>query len=328
MSPMRAPARRSARTAVLAAFLAACGEGLSSPPRPEDPARAPQAAAKPENAPQPAPAPAADNAPASSRPWLEVRGTSIVGFGLLRVVPPDGRAATFRVRYRETPDGYATTGNLQVFVLPGDAFAVRDRAFAGEFLAFARTADEAETGDDGALRVETSFTADRERTVLVAYGPWTAPDAGRPAGDAPVFAIDIASEDGGTFEWVESEAGELITTNWTNRPGVARGASLRDPLGGGDLWIEVRPMILYDGRMVRAADEPPAAAESLAPGTPSPAALRADAERHERDGRAAVAADLRERAADLESHLARADHRLVLTPVLAEKFRRVPIRWR
>jgi hypothetical protein len=87
-------------------------------------------------------------------------------------------------------------------------------------------------------------------------------------------------------------------------------------------------MILYDGRMVRAADEPPAAAESLAPGTPSPAALRADAERHERDGRAAEAADLRERAADLESHLARADHRLVLTPVLAEKFRRVPIRWR
>ncbi|MCE9636196.1 MAG: hypothetical protein K8T90_10885 [Planctomycetes bacterium] len=264
-------------------------------------------------------------------PWIDTRGTSIVGFGLLRLVPGAAGASTFRLRYREVPDGYATaatgTANLQLFVLPADAFAAADRAYADAFLAFVRTEDDATTADDGSLRLETTVTSASERTVIVAYGPWTAPDAGRPAGDEPTFRIDVTSADG-AFEWIESEAGELITTNWTNRPGVARGGPVHDPVTAADAWIEVRPMILYDGRMVRGADEPPAVASLLAPGTPTPAALRDEAERLAAAGDTALAADRRERAADLDAHLARADGRLVVTPALAEKFRRVPIRWR
>jgi hypothetical protein len=251
--------------------------------------------------------------------------------GILRVVPAAGGTSTFRIRYHEFPDGYATKGNLQLFVLPGDAFATSDRAHAGDFLAFTRTADEQKTDADGALRLETSFTTGRERTVLVGYGPWTAPDAGRPAGDVPTFALAVTS-DTGEHEWLESEAGEFITTNFSLRPEVARGSPFRDPIRdplappgapGADLHIEIRPMILYDARLVRAADEP-----AEAPSGPSPAALRAEADALEKEGRRALAAGRRERAADLEAAAARADRRIVMTPPLAEKFRRVPIRWR
>lgn len=259
---------------------------------------------------------------AAPRPWIDPRGTSIVGFGILRLVPSGSAPATFRIRYREVPDGYAAAGNLQLFVLPGDAFAAADRAYAGQFLAFTRTADEAATDEDGALRLETSVRADHETTVLVCYGPWTAPDAGRPAGDVPTFSLDVASDDG-AYEWVESEAGEMITTNWTNRPEVTRGDSAHDPVADAPVFIEVRPMILYDARLVRAAGEP-----ETSPEADTVRALRAEAERLAADGHPDLATDRRERADDLEAHLARADHRLVLVPSLAEKFRRVPIRWR
>lgn len=301
------PMRRLFLTTILLA--AACGEAPSALPA----AAGERAAASP--APTATPAPAQ----AVARPWLDMRGTSIVGFGLLRVVPRGPGGATFRIRYREVPDGYATRGNVQVFVLPADAFATKEAAFAGEFLAFARTEDEARTGQDGALRVETSFRADRERELLVGYGPWTAPDAGRPAGDVPVFSIDVTSDDGAS-EWIESEAGELITTNWTNRPEVARGTPCDDATGGGPVWIEVRPMIVYDGRMVRTPADAVTSADV--------ARLRADAERLAAAGDAVAAADARERADDLAAHAARADRRLVVTPTLAERFRRVPIRWR
>ncbi|MCG3134400.1 MAG: hypothetical protein HMLKMBBP_01706 [Planctomycetes bacterium] len=241
---------------------------------------------------------------------------------MLRVVPGPGGPASYTIRYHEFPDGYAVTGNLQLFVLPGDCFAAKDRAYASEFLTFARTPDEEVTGPDGAMHLEATFTADRERTLIVGYGPWTAPDAGRPAGDRPAFGLRIAS-DRGAFEWIESEAGELITTNWTNRPGVARGGPCRDPVTGGGAWIEVRPMILYDSRLARAAGEPPLPFEG-----PSPAELRAEADRLEREGHAALARDRRERAEDLEAAAARDDRRIVLTPDLARTFRRIPIRWR
>lgn len=276
----------------------------------------------------PVPHPAAPPAPprrtSLDGPWLDPRGTSIVGFGLLRVVPDPGRTAVLDLRYREVPDGYSSKGNLQVFVLPADAFARRDRAYAGDFLAFARTRDEEPVDDDYALRTGVSgVEVDRERTLLVAYGPWTAPDAGRPAGDVPVFRVEALVRDG-EASWIESEAGELITTNWTSRPEVERGTPCTDNVTGRPLWIEVRPMILYDARLARAVGEPVEAP----PGTPSPADLRAEAERLESEGRAALAADRRDRAADAEAELQRADRRLVLTPELAEKFRRVPIRWR
>lgn len=317
--------------------LAACGRDGDGTPAPSTaqpaspahpaPAAAP-AGAGPLAPPTNAESGAAKRAPAADAgPWISWSGTSIVGMGILRVVPAPGGPATFRIRYHEFPDGYATKGNLQLFVLPGDAFATDDRAHAGDFLAFARTADEQATDDDGALRLEVSFEAERERTLLVGYGPWTAPDAGRPAGDVPTFSLTVTS-DRGEHEWLESEAGEFITTNFSLRREVARGTPFRDPLAApgapnGDLYIEIRPMILYDARLVRASNEAPDA-----PAGPSPAALRAEAESLEKAGRAALAADRRERAADLEAAAARADRRIVMTPTLAEKFRRVPIRWR
>src|SRR5262245_27915132 len=130
----------AARLLVLAAFAAgACAQNDGDAPRPPAP-----------NSGEPAPADAAKG------PWLDPRGTSIVGFGLLRVVPEGGRAAVVGIRYREIPDGYSTTGNLQLFVLSADAFAKRDRAFAGDFLALARTEDEAKADDDYALKTSVS----------------------------------------------------------------------------------------------------------------------------------------------------------------------------
>jgi hypothetical protein len=296
----------------IAGLLAACGRPAPVVVAVEEPG--PAAAPAPA---VPAPAPAAPG-----RPWIDVAGMSIVGVGVLRLVPPPGRPATFRIRYHEFPDGYAAAANLQLFVLPGDAFAASDRAYAGDFLAFTRTPDEAATAADGALRLETAVTAAEERTVLVAYGPWTAPDAGRPAGDRPTFGLEVASDDG-AHEWIESEAGELITTNWTLRDEVTRGRPVRDPVAGGDLYIEVRPMILYDARLVRARGESAAACEG-----PSCAELRAEADRLDAEGKPALACDRRERADDLDAARRRRDRTIEMTPELAEKFRRVPIRWR
>lgn len=260
------------------------------------------------------PDPLPDDLRVGSRPWLDTTGTSIVGFGLLRLVPDPGRKARFHLRYRETATDYGggTDGEYQLFVLPGDAFAAKPRAYADEFLAFTRT--------HGSLRAGSTYTlaasveADRETTVIVAYGPWTAPDAGRPAGDRPVFRLDVRAE-GGAFEWLESEAGELITTNWTNRPGVARGG----PYPRDNVWIEVQPLILYDGRMVRAADEAPLTS-FLLPAPAEPASDDPEARRR--------AADRRQESADLAAASARADRRIVMTRELAARFRRVPIRWR
>jgi hypothetical protein len=245
------------------------------------------AAASPEEAPKPA-------APATTRPWIDPTGTSIVGFGLLRLVPPPGKAATFEIAYQEKPGDYgAGAGDeFQLFVLPGDAFATKERAFADEFLAFTRTTKS----DDGDYALKTSVVAASETTVIVAYGPWTAPDAGRPPGDVPTFRLDVTSKDG-AFEWLESEMGELITTNWTNRPEVKRGG----PCRGEPLWIEVRPMILYDGRMVR-----------------DPTVYDSRPEMTDRS----------EEADDFNGALRRSDRRIAMMASLAERFRRVPIRWR
>ena len=249
--------------------------------------------------------------PPAARKWIDATGTSIVGFGLLRVVPAAG-GATFRIRYRERPTEYSSGDQYQMFVLPGDAYAGKERAYAGEFLAFART-DPATADGNGDLTV--AFRAEAETRLIVAYGPWTAPDSGRPPGDRPTFTLEVSAQDGrGAWEWIESEAGELITTNWQGRPGVRRGAAFRDPVSASDLFVEVRPMILYDGRFVRAADEPPlvrpVGADSPAGGTPRDAAAR------------------QEQMADLAAAQLRADPRIVMTRNLAEKFRRVPIRWR
>ncbi len=259
-------------------------------------------------APQDAP-PAKPPAAATKRPWIDPTGDSIVGFGLLRVVPPKGGGG-FRVHYTEKPTEYSSGDQYQLFVLPGDAFAEKESAHAGDFLAFTRT-DPAKTDGYGDLTVE--FRVKDETTVIVAYGPWTAPDAGRPPGDTPTFTLDVTPvESGGAFEWVESEMGELITTNWTNRPEVARGAPFRDQ----GLYVEVRPMILYDGRSVRASDEPPPKSKILV------------AFDHPDNLYDPNAGDFAEECDDSIACDARFDRRVTMNRSLAEKFRRVPIRWR
>jgi len=248
---------------------------------------------------------AAPNEPsATKRPWIDLSGTAIVGFGLLRVVPSPGRTATFDVRYVEKSSDYGQgTGGYQLFVLPGGAYANKTSAYADEFLAFTRSAPS----QDADVTLTASFQAASETTVLVCYGPWTAPDSGRPSGDRPVFRLDVTPHDG-AFEWIESEMGELITNNWTNRPGVKRGG----PFGKDDpQWVEVRPMILYDGRMVRTPDEAAAENENVVPHV-GPAG----------------SPDLAEETQDHNAGVARADRRITMTADLAEKFRRVPIRWR
>ena len=251
--------------------------------------------------------PDAPAAVAAPRPWIDPSGTAIVGFGLLRVVPSPGKTATFDVRYVEKSSDYGQgTGGYQLFVLPGDAYAKKTGAYADEFLAFARS----KPSEDSDVTLTTSFEAASETTVLVCYGPWTAPDSGRPAGDRPVFHLDVTPHDG-AFEWVESEMGELITNNWTNRPGVKRGGPSR---GDDPQWVEVRPMILYDGRMVQTTAEAHRDNSDIEPfvaGGPGPGTM-----------------DPYEEWQDHFYGRARSDRRITMTPDLAEKFRRVPIRWR
>lgn len=328
-------------------FFALVGGCASRPPAPHAPvAREPSPETPVETA--------STAEPAQGDPrWLDQQGTSIVGFGILRVVPPPG-GGRFSIRYRERAYGYSVADTLQLFVLPADSFALRPNAFAGQFLAFDRHATDGADdrpdalvggigggmvakgssgygGDYGEyLELSVEFAASSETTVLVGYGPWTGPDVGRPPGDEPTFHLEVVAlpgDDGrsGAHEWVESEAGELITTNWSRRPEVERGAPVRDPRTGADLHLEIRPLVIYDPRLVRGTDEPD---HHGAAGTPSPQELRAEADAFDAAGRPALAQDRRERARDLELVAPRRDGRVLLTPALAEKFRRVPIRWR
>jgi hypothetical protein len=245
------------------------------------------------------------------RPWLDVTGDSIVGFGLLRVVPPKG-GGSFRVHYEEKQTEYSSGDQYQLFVLPGDAYAKKDAAHASEFLAFTRTEP---TKADGYGDLTVTFRAAAETTVIVAYGPWTAPDAGRPPGDHPTFRLEVTPVDaGGAFEWIESEMGELITTNWTNRPEVQRGAPVHDPIADADLFVEVRPMILYDGRSVATDSE---RGSYLSGGIA-----------YSGPGSGPYADEVYDHKADELNARFRSFRRVVMTPELAERFRRVPIRWR
>jgi hypothetical protein len=283
--------------------------------------------------------------------WLSVEGTSILGFGLLRLVPPETGPGRFRIRYQDTPDGYGVTDNAQLFVLPGDAFARRAMVYGGDLLAFAYDPGEAPDVAPGDKTVEYGYPeytfaptlfldvelhVEREGTYIVAYGPWTDPDTGRPPGDRHTFELTVEPlADGaggfGSFAWIDSEAGELISSNWTHRPMLARGDPIPAQVYAGraasfpQIWLEVRPLLLYDARLVRAADEP--VDRGLA-GAADPVVLRGEADRLEAAGKTALAADRRERAADLEALAQRREFHMVLTPELAEKFRRVPIRLR
>lgn len=283
--------------------------------------------------------------------WLSIQGTSIVGFGMLRLSPPEGGTGRFRIAYQDSPDGYGVTDNAQMFILPGDAFAQRPMAYGHDILAFAYepgdapdTPPSARAADYGyasdapfapTLRLSVELDVDEEATFLVAYGPWTDPDTGRPPGDRHTLQLTVtpvANGNGaGNYRWIESEAGELITSNWSHRPMLARGQPIPAAVcqsRSADqprLYLEIRPLILYDARLARAADEPP---DLGLTGLPTPEELRKQANAFDAAGKHVLATGCRDRAIDLEAIAKRRDHHLVLTPELAEKFRRVPIRWR
>ena len=303
----------------LATLVGACEEPGLAPMATNEPV-----AAEPETTLVAPPASRTESAP---RPWLDFTGTSVLGFGVLRLACAPGDEATYRIVYRDTPqDGYSITDNAQLFVLPGNAFAEREMAYAHQFLAFDRTYPYENGYVPDPLEIVVELTIHAETTVIVAYGPWTGPDTGRPPGDDPTFALRVDDMTvGAAHDWLESEAGELITTNWTPRPGVARGRPIVDPISKEQVWLEVRPLILYDAALARSADEPPAPDMGDAPPADD---LLAQAASWDADGRHALAADARERAADLRALALRKDHRIVLTPELTERFRRVPIRWR
>jgi hypothetical protein len=164
------------------------------------------------------------------------------------------------VRFTDSGDGgYASDAtSAAVIVLPGDAFERSAAAYADAWLGIGRAQQPAGSGPVAAA---AEFTVDRDRTVVVAYGPWDGADTGRPPSDRHTFTLSVEPLDGGSWRWVESEAGEMVTTNWTNRPGVARGGPARDPVTGDDLWIESRVLVLYDPKNARSADAPVATEE-------------------------------------------------------------------
>jgi hypothetical protein len=289
--------------------------------------------------PTPAPSSAPDDQRVGGRPWIDPTGTAIVGFGILRIVPDAGKRAVLSLRYTEKPSAppvsetppsfagpfgvlrfhagpdksdrydqkpsHSTVGeDFQLFVLPGDAFANKSSAYADELLAYSRTLGTASGNADFSRRgISAQVEVDQETTVLVCAGPLTTTagsDVGRPAGDEPMAVrTDVIRVKDGCYEWIEPEAGELFVTNWTNRPQVKRGG----PYVKDEVWLEVRPMVLYDGRLVRASDEPCAV-----PGDPP--------------------CEDPERLADQKANARRWDRRIVMTRELAERFRRVPTRWR
>ncbi len=202
----------------------------------------------------PDPGSATAGSPPRGAPWLSTEGTTTLGFGVLRLAPSAGNAeAKFRVRYRDAGDGgYSSDATSAILlVLPADAFAASDAAYADSWLAAARA-----RGDGGSVEAAAEVRVDRDRVVLVAYGPWDGADTGRPPSNVHSFSLSVEPLDGGSYLWVESEAGEMVTTNWTRRPEVRRGGPAPDPVTGEPLWIETRVLVLYDPRVARAADEP------------------------------------------------------------------------
>jgi hypothetical protein len=194
-------------------------------------------------------------APPWEGPWLLTEGTTTLGFGILRLAPPAGESTgTFRIRFEDYGDGgYSSDASSAcLIVLPGDVFETSDAAWADSWLGFhaVPTPKLVEAGEAKyyplAITAETTVTVDRERTVLVAYGPWDGADVGRPPSNEHTFTLTVTAENGGNYRWVESEAGEMVTTNWTHRPGVARGRPWTEADSGEKLWMETRILVLYD----------------------------------------------------------------------------------
>jgi hypothetical protein len=249
---MAPPRFRTLIPLLAAAAAAGCASDPNSAPADLPPSRSPDPVTAPASPP--------------AEPWLVTEGTTTLGFGLLRVA-----AGRFRVRFEDRGDGgYASDGtSAAVFVLPAEAFAAGPGAHADRWLGFGRAS---RAPGSGPVVAEAEFAVPAETTVVVAYGPWDGADTGRPPSDRRTFTLAVEPLDGGNHRWVESEAGEIVTTNWTRRPGVARGGPARDPATGREIWIESRVLVLYDAKHSRDAAAAPATEEE-AEGLPLPAEI-------------------------------------------------------
>jgi hypothetical protein len=288
------------RRAGLALAVALAGGALGHP-----------AAGGPEDAP-PAAAPSASD-------WLADAGTAVLGLGLLRVAPSTPAAAgSVRVRYRETPTDYAAFDSIQLMVLPGGAFAEDGRCFADRALAFGKGA----AGAPFEVVVEVPVTA--PALWIVGYGPFFGPDTGRPLSLTRALSLEVKDAKGATWRWVDERAGELNAKGWTNRPEVRRGGPVR--VEGQDHWFEVRPLVVYDRERVRAPGDPETAA-TLAVRREA-ASLSERAKALGEQGKADAARDLEAEAADLLANVDASDDRLPVPAATAERFRRLPFRWK
>jgi hypothetical protein len=257
--------------------------------------------------------------------WLDDPGTAVLGFGILRAAPEKtGAPGTVRITYEEKPSDYGSFDSVQLIVLPFEAFAKSGRATAGDARAFGRSSPG--EGAYGDYRTSVEWTVDAPTLFLVGFGPFVGPDTSRPLTLARPYTMEVGGT-GATWRWVEAEAGEWNVKGWTNRPDVlSRGQPLVDPVTKASHWFEVRPLVVFDRERVRASGDPEA---------PEAVALRAEADALEARAKALeaqekadVAKEVRAEAEGLRHAASVEDARLLLPTALAEKFRRLPFRWK
>jgi hypothetical protein len=262
-----------------------------------------------------------DEAPAAaSASLLSDPGTAVLGLGLLRVSPATaGVPGELRLRYEERPSDYLAFDAVQLAVWPAEAFRAEGRAFADAALAFARS----KRGD---YETFATVRVDAPALLVVGYGPFEGPDAGRPLTLARTVSLEVKEALGTNWRWVDAEAGELNVKGWTSHPTVRRGGPARDPVTGADHWLEARPLLLYSGERVRAPED--AEAPAVAALRKEAEALARRAEAQASQGNRKAAEELQAEAKELWAEAAASDERLPLPAPLAERLKRPPLRWK
>jgi hypothetical protein len=239
--------------------------------------------------------------------------------GLLRVAPSrPGAAGSLRVRYEEKPGDYAEFDSVQLMVLPGDAFAAEGRCFADRSLAFGRSAGA------GSYEATVEVAVSAPALWIVGYGPYFGPDTGRPLSLTRTFSLEVKDAKDATWRWVDEQAGELNVKGWTRRPEIRRGAPAR--ASGEEQWFEVRPLVVYDRERVKGPGDAETAATLAV--RKEAASLLARARALADAGQADAAKDLEGEARDLLENADASDDRLPVPAATAERFRRLPFRWK
>jgi len=259
------------------------------------------------------------SAPGASS-WLDDPGTAVLGLGLLRVAPSrPGATGTIRLDYEEKPSDYAAFDAVQLLVLPGDAFAAEGRCFADRAKAFTRS-------KSGAYAARATVEVKEPALLLVGYGPFVGTDTGRPLTLARAYTLAVGKAEGVSHRWVDAEAGELNVKGWTNREGVRRGGSVKDPVTDAPHWFEARIEVLYDRERLKAPGDAETA-DTVARRREAET-LRARAAEARAAGKADAAKDLDAEAQDVLDQIAASDDRVPVPAALAERLRRLPFRWK